>query len=139
MPGPHGPLRKFCYLDKEYHEYRGLEIVSSIPHNDKRTSHLPARDILYLETTRETLDITYVSTKVYFVDKWALVKLWNHAPRDRRVSNMDTLVERIKDTEEHFYTPDDPRWHPAYRGGRVDRTHVGMEATEESHLSEAWS
>ncbi|KAE8452435.1 hypothetical protein EG329_000337 [Mollisiaceae sp. DMI_Dod_QoI] len=79
--------------------------------------------------------ITYVGTKVYFVGRQALVRLWGEAPQDRRISNMNTLLHRIKDTEDHFYTPDDPRWHPAYRGGRADQKPVQVEIVKESQTS----
>lgn len=70
---------------------------------------------------------TFVSTKIYLGGKNALVRLYEHPPSHRTILNLDFLLERVKNVEPHFYEPHDPRWHPAYRGGRADEKPLKQE------------
>ncbi|KAF8862852.1 hypothetical protein BDZ45DRAFT_159488 [Acephala macrosclerotiorum] len=111
------------YPDKEYLEYRELEVASS-------NSRLATCDTLYLKYGITMPCITFVSTKVYFVGLEGLVRFRGASPNFRKISNLDLLLDRIEDTEPHFYEPHDPRWHPAYRGGRVGQNPLKLEAEE---------
>ena len=76
--------------------------------------------MLYLKYNRRMFKTTYAGTESYLFEPKGLIQLWNRDFDDWAISNLDILIDRMKNVRS-FYNAGDPRWHPAYAGGRVQR------------------